>query len=306
MKTLRSIFRKVLAVEFVLILALASNAQQGSTGSISGTVTDAGGGVVTDATVKITSELNGGTNTSKTDGGGDFFFGALVPGAYTVRVEKTGFRPVEQKGNMVLTSGRLALGKLALEVGSTTESIAVTAQGSTVSTTTSTLSATIDSSQMEKIAVRGRDPMSVFKTLPGVGIIPDQDTWGGSFQSTVPTFQGRGGNTIYNDGVNGGDGNGGGNFSAITSIDAIAEVNVQANSYTAEYGLKGGAQINIVTKHGGSEFHGTVAWYKRHEMFNAQNFFNNRTGTTKPIYRYSDWSGTIGGPVPVKIPISSR
>ena len=306
MKTLRSIFCKVLAVEFVLILALASNAQQGSTGSISGTVTDAGGGVVTDATVKITSELNGGTNTSKTDGGGDFFFGALVPGAYTVRVEKTGFRPVEQKGNMVLTSGRLALGKLALEVGSTTESIAVTAQGSTVSTTTSTLSATIDSSQMEKIAVRGRDPMSVFKTLPGVGIIPDQDTWGGSFQSTVPTFQGRGGNTIYNDGVNGGDGNGGGNFSAITSIDAIAEVNVQANSYTAEYGLKGGAQINIVTKHGGSEFHGTVAWYKRHEMFNAQNFFNNRTGTTKPIYRYSDWSGTIGGPVPVKIPILNR
>jgi len=148
--------------------------------------------------------------------------------------------------------------------------------------------------------------MSVFKTLPGVQIIGDQDTWGGSYQSTVPQFQGRGGNTIYTDGVNGGDGNGGGNYSGITSIDAIAEVNIQANSYTAEYGLKGGAQINLVTKHGGSEFHGTAAWYKRHEMFNAQNFFNNRTRTAKPLYRYSDWSGTFGGPVPFKIPILNR
>src|SRR5207247_6451818 len=149
-------------------------------------------------------------------------------------------------------------------------------------------------------------PMSSVKTLPGVSIIGDQDTWGGSYQSTVPTFQGRGGNTVYTDGVNGGDGGGGGNFSGITSIDAIAEVNVQANAYTAEYGLKSGAQMNIVTKHGGSEFHGSAAWYKRHEMFNAQNFFNNQSGLAKPRYRYSDISGTIGGPVPVKIPILNR
>jgi hypothetical protein len=184
--------------------------------------------------------------------------------------------------------------------------VEVTAETASVATTTSAQTATIGSGQMDKIPVRGRDPMSVFKTLPGVQIIGDQDTWGGSFQSTVPQFQGRGGNTIYTDGVNGGDGNGGNNFSGITSIDAIAEVNVQANSYGAEYGLKGGAQINLVTKHGGSEFHGTAAWYKRHEMFNAQNYFNNRTGTAKPIYRYSDWSGTIGGPVPFKIPILNR
>src|SRR5207302_6179847 len=166
--------------------------------------------------------------------------------------------------------------------------------------------ATIDSKQMDLIAVKGRDPMSVFKTLPGVQMIADQDTWGGSFQSTVPTFQGRGGNTVYTDGVNGGDSNAGNNFSGITSIDAIAEVNVQANAYTAEYGFKSGAQINMVTKHGGSEFHGSAAWYKRHEQFNAQNFFNNKTDTAKPRYRYSDISGTIGGPVPFKIPILNR
>ena len=295
--------KRFLMAGLTLMLAMSAYAQQGSTGSIAGTVVDPSGQVVPKATVKITSELNGESRTAETSDSGDFFFGAVAPGAYTVRVEATGFRPSEQKGNMVLTSARLALGKMALEVGSVTESVLVTAQTATVATTTSAQAATIDSRQMDLIAVKGRDPMSVFKTLPGVQIIGDQDTWGGSFQSTVPTFQGRGGNTVYTDGVNGGDSNAGGNFSGITSIDAIAEVNVQANAYTAEYGFKSGAQINMVTKHGGSEFHGSAAWYKRHEQFNAQNFFNNKTNTAKPRYRYSDISGAIGGPVPVKIPI---
>jgi len=299
--------RKIFVATWLLLIAAAiAWAQQGSNGSISGTVTDATGGVVANATVKVTSERTGETREEKTTESGDFFFGAVVPGPYSVRIEATGFRPLEQKSNMVLTSARLELGKLALELGSVTESVEVTAQSATVATSTSALSSTVDSGQMDKIPVRGRDPMSVFKTLPGVQIIGDQDTWGGSFQSTVPQFQGMGGNTIYTDGVNGGDGNGCANYSGITSIDAIAEVNIQANSYTAEYGLKGGAQINLVTKHGGSEFHGTVAWFKRHEMFNAQNYFNNRTGTAKPIYRYSDWAGTLGGPVPFKIPILNR
>src|SRR6185295_19782268 len=139
-------------------------------------------------------------------------------------------------------AARLALGRIQMEVGSVSESISVTAQSAQVATTTTAQAATIDSKLMETIIVKGRDPMSVFKTLPGVTVIADQDTWGGSFQSTVPKFQGRGGNTVYTDGVNGGDGGGGDNFSGITSIDAISEVSVQANAYAAEYGFKGGAQ----------------------------------------------------------------
>jgi hypothetical protein len=288
-----------------LILVMCAYGQQGSS-SIAGTVADPSGQVVHRATVKITSELNGESRTAVTDETGDFVFAAVVPGAYTIRVEAPGFRPLEQKGNMVLSSARLALGKMALQVGSVQESVQVTAQTSTVATTTSSQSATIDSKQMDLIVVKGRDPMSIFKTLPGVQIISDTDTWGGSFSTTIPTFQGRGGNTMYVDGINGGDSNAGGGFSAITSMDAIAEVNVQANAYTAEYGLRGGAQANLVTKHGGSEFHGTAYWYKRHEMFNANTYTNNRDGLPKPKYRYQDIGGTIGGPVPVKIPILNR
>src|SRR5690242_7327649 len=302
----RNMKRASTSIALALLLAIPVLAQQGSNGSISGTITDPSGQSVPGAKVKVVSELNGDEKSALSNDVGDFFFPALTPGSYVVRVEAPGFRPLESKGNVLAAAGRLALGKLQMEVGSVSESVLVTAQSAQVATTTTAQATTIDSKQMDLVVVKGRDPMSVFKSLPGVQIIPDQDTWGGSFQSTVPTFQGRGGNTVYTDGVNGGDGGGGGNFSGITSIDAVAEVNVQANSYTAEYGLKGGAQVNMVTKHGGSEFHGTAAWYKRHEMFNAQNFFNNRTRTAKPIYRYSDWSGTLGGRVPFKIPILNR
>jgi hypothetical protein len=290
--------KRFLMAGLTIVLTMSAYAQQGSTGSIAGTIADPSGHVVPKAAVKVTSELNGESHTTVTNESGDFFFGAIMPGAYTVRVEAPGFRPIEQKENMVLPSARLVLGKLVLAVGSVAESVQVTAQGGTVATTTSAQQTTIDSRQMDLIAVKGRDPMSVFKTMAGVQIIADQDTWGGSFQSTVPQFQGRGGNTVYTDGVNGGDSNAGGNYSGITSMDAIAEVNVQANAYTAEYGLKSGAQMNIVTKQGGTEFHGGLAWYLRNEAFNAQNFFNNKTGLAKPRYRYSDISGNIGGPVP--------
>jgi len=248
------------SIVLALALGLAAYAQQVSNGTITGTVTDPSGQSVPAAKVKVVSELNGEEKTALTSDGGDFSFLAMPPGAYSVRVEATGFRPLESKGNVLPAAGRLALGKLQMEVGSVSESVMVTAQSAAVATTTTAQATTIDSKQMDLIVVKGRDPMSVFKSLPGVQIIPDQDTWGGSFQSTVPTFQGRGGNTVYTDGVNGGDGGGGGNFSGITSIDAIAEVNVQANAYAAEYGFKGGAQVNMVTKHGGSDFHGTAAY----------------------------------------------
>jgi hypothetical protein len=193
-----------------LFAAFAVFGQQGSNGSISETVTDPSGQAVPGAKVKIVSELNGEEKSTLTNEIGDFFFPALLPGGYTLHVEAAGFRPLESMGNVLAAAARLALGKLQLEVGSVTESVMVTAQSAQVATTTTAQAATIDSKQMDLIVVKGRDPMSVFKTLTGVTIIADQDTWGGSFQSTVPTFQGRGGNTVYTDGVNGGDGGGGG------------------------------------------------------------------------------------------------
>ena len=155
--------------------------------------------------------------------------------------------------------------------------------------------------QVENLSIRGRDPISLLKILPGVCLLAnDQETFGGGFSTPVPNIQGGTGQTIYVDGINGGDGGGGGSFSDATNMDAIAEINVQMSTYTAEYGLKGGAQVNFITKRGGAEYHGTGYWYNRHEKWNATNYFNNRAGLPKPFYRYSTLGGTLGGPIRVR------
>src|SRR5438067_316672 len=240
----------VLAIAIAFVFAASVFAQSSS---ISGTVADPTGKVILGALVRLTFELNGDVRSVSTDENGSFVFPALVAGAYTLRVEAAGFRPVDRKGNNVLAGARLDLGTIQMEVGAVTESVSVTAQGAGVATTTTVHEAHLDSKQVAMISIRGRDPMSLLRLLPGVQQGVDTDTFGGSFATAVPAFMGQTGRqTVYVDGINGGDGGngggGGGNFSSATNIDAIAEVSVQVNNYTAEYGLKGGPQINLITK----------------------------------------------------------
>jgi hypothetical protein len=175
----------------------------------------------------------------------------------------------------------------------------VSAVGEALATTRTSQEAVLDLKQVTSLSIRGRDPVSLLKILPGVALLAnDNETFGSNFGTEVPDIQGGRGQTIYVDGINVGDGGGGGRLSGATNLDAIAEVNVQLSSYTAEYGLKGGSQIHFVTKHGGTDYHGTAYAYQRHEMFNATNFFNNRLGVGKPQYRYTTLGGNLGGPIP--------
>ena len=296
----------VIVIGLSLLVATTAPAQITS-GLISGSLIDSSGLAIPGAQVKLISEVNGEERSGSTNAEGDFAFPGLAPGAYTVRIEAAGFRQLERKGNIVLAAGRLALGRLQLEVGAVSESVTVTARGAEVQTTTTTHAAVLDAKQLQMISVRGRDIISMLRILPGVQQNVGEayeDQFGGSFGTIVPNFQGRGGGqTLYVDGVNGGDGGSGGRFSGATNLDAIAEVNVQLATYTAEYGLKGGSQIHFVTKRGGQEFHGTGYWYKRHEQFNATPYFSNLAGAPKQLYRHRTLGGTISGPVKLKIPI---
>jgi len=292
-------FLVVAACACASMLMGANALAQTTSGSMSGSVLDAQGQVVPGADVVITNENTGEVRRAVTNEIGDFIFSALPSGPYTVRAELSGFKPFEIKGNQVQANNRLTVRPLRLEVGSLAETVSVTAVGETVATTVTSHQAILDTHQVEELSIRGRDPISLLKVLPGVGSLAnDQETFGGSFSTPVPNIQGGRCQTIYVDGINGGDGGGGGNFSAAVNMDAIEEVNVQMSAYAAEYGLKGGAQVNLITKHGGSDYHGTGYWYKRHEMWNANNFFNNKAGLPKPQYRYSTLGGTLGGPIP--------
>jgi hypothetical protein len=283
----------------LLLLGAVTATGQTTTGSMFGTVVDGTNQVIPGATVTIVNEATGEERHGVTNENGTFVFPALVPGPYTVRAAMDGFRPLEMRGRVVLANNRLDVGNLPLEVGQLTESVNVTARGETVATTVTSHQAVMDLQQVTNLAIRGRDPISLLKILPGVQLLAnEQEAFGGSFATAVPQIQGGRGQTIYVDGVNGGDGGGGGNFSGATNLDAIQEVNVQMSTYTAEYGLKGGAQVNFITKRGTANYRGTVYTYQRFKELNATPFFNNISGVPKPEYRFSTQGGNLGGPVP--------
>jgi hypothetical protein len=305
--SLVSVRANLILAAFVLLPGVTASAQT-TTGSMSGTVIDASGQVLPGARVAIVHEGSREERSGTSNERGDFAFPALLPGPYTIRVELQGFKPHQVRGNVVLANQRLAVPPLRLELGDITEVVTVSAMGEALKTTTTAHQAVLDLKQVSNLSIRGRDPISFLKVLPGVQLqANDQETFGGSFATGVPAIQAGStrGQTIYVDGINGGDGGGsgggGGNFSGATNVDAIAEVNVQMAAYTAEYGLKGGAQVNFVTKHGGSEYHGTAYTYQRDKAFNSLNYFNELRNLPKPEYRYSTLGGNLGGPVP-KVP----
>jgi len=195
---------RLLTVLLATLVAVNVSAQT-VTGSLSGTVVDGSTNVVPGADVTIVNEGTGEERHGLTSEVGDFIFPALVPGKYTVRVKLQGFKAVTVAGNVVLANGRTAVGRLKLELGELNEQITVTATGETLKTTTTAHQAVLDLTQVTNLSIRGRDPISLLKVLPGVGLLAnDQETFGGSFATAVPAIQGSStrGQTIYVDGIN--------------------------------------------------------------------------------------------------------
>jgi hypothetical protein len=298
-----------LALSLVLLCAQYAVAQT-VTGSISGTITDASGNAVAGATVRLINERTNDARVLTTNESGDFRFTAVLPGTYTVKVEQKGFSAFERRGNVLTANEHLAVGDLTMKVGELSETVTTVAEGTPVQTESTEHSALLSSKQLELVSQRGRDVTTLLKILPGVSYGGESESLGGGFGSGIPNIQGGRNtwNTLNVDGVRGNDLGSPNIFSSSINFDAISEVKVLLNSYQAEYASNSSASVNIITKSGSSQYHGGGYWFKRHEMFNANNFFNNAsvvtsplTGQTstvpKPRYRYNTLGATFGGPV---------
>ncbi len=288
---------------FLTCFAFANIAgAQTTTGTVSGTVVDAGGASVPGATVTITDQANQASRTAVTNESGSFSFPSLQAGTYTTRVEKTGFQAFERQGDALIANQELSLGTIHLTVGAMNQTIEVQAQTAQVETTTYTNSATLTGTELSLIAERGRDVVDMLRLLPGVSQTGQTEALGGAGGPpgvTAPNISGaRNGAIDFTvDGVAGNDNGTASSLSSSINMDAISEVNVLLNNYTAEYGRNGGAILSIVTKGGSSDFHGTAYWYIRNQIFNANDFLLNRAGLPKPTYQFNTFGGTIGGPV---------
>ena len=246
-------FAKQLRLRFGAVLvafAFAGQAvAQDASGSISGTISDEQGSVLPGATVTLTNEATKLSRTAASDARGDFRFTALVPGTYSVKVELQGFKAYEQKGNVVNAASQLSVGTVKLALGAMTEVISVVDSGSKVNVEETQHAGLITSTQIEQLQSKGRDVVNLLRTMPGVRYGEDTDALGDSFGTVVPNINGmrEHWNRATVDGMNASESGGGGRIGTAISLDAISEVKVLLNTYRAEFGGTGGAQIQIVS-----------------------------------------------------------
>ncbi len=290
--------KRIFAILFLSILLSFSMmvCAQTSSGTISGRVIDPSGAAVPAAEVRLVNQATNDTRVLTTTEGGDFVFAEIQPGIFTLTVKAAGFKQYGQKDLRLAASDRISIGDLMLQVGAVSEVVEVRAEGAQVQTASGEQSALLDSKQITDLMARGRDVMALLQILPGVV----NDSTGGDTlgQFSTPTMQGMRNNynAINIDGISGNTARGQTAESPI-NMDAIAEVKVLTNSYPAEYGTASGGVINIITKGGGRQFHGSGYYYNRNEAMNANTFFNNRQSIARQRYRFNTTGYNIGGPI---------
>jgi hypothetical protein len=290
--------RRVLLIMLALACLFSNAFAQGLTGQISGILTDPNGAAVPNAKIEVTNEETARVVTVSSDSEGNFVVPQLLSGTYTLAVTASGFKRFEQKGIVLTANDRVAVRRIVLEVGDVNQTVTVTAEAALIQTNSAERAGLISEEQIQNIALKGRDYMGLVRLLPGVVDTANREAPGWNNLVGVTVNGSRSGTlNLTLDGVSSLDtGSQLGPYLA-PGLDAIGEVKVLLTNYQAEYGRSSGGTINVVIKNGTRDFHGGGFYLKRHEQFNANEFFNNARGLTKPRYRFNYWGGNISGPV---------
>jgi hypothetical protein len=288
--------RAVFLMALSLSLAVPVAAQV-TTADVVGRVTDLSGGVLPGVTITLKNDGTGDVRTTATGASGDYVFNLLPIGNYTLSVSLDGFK--SQTTRLSVSAGDRARFDAKLQVGTIAETITVTASAPLLQTDTSTLSSLVTEKAVQDLPVNGRNFVRLVQLAPGAneglpnslasGTRPDDRR-----QTSAISINGALDNQ-NNQMIDGMDNNERaiGTIGVKPSIDAIAEVKVQTSNYTAETGRTAGGVVNILTKAGTNDFHGTAFEFARSDRFDAKNYF----ATTKPELRQDQYGGSIGGPL---------
>ncbi|MGH9940168.1 MAG: carboxypeptidase regulatory-like domain-containing protein, partial [Blastocatellia bacterium] len=232
------------------------------------------------------------------DSEGNFVVTQLLPGTYSIAVTAAGFKKFEKRNVVLTATERINVHSLELEVGDVSQTVTVTAEQAFVKTESAERAGLIDEQQIQSLTLKGRDYMGLVRLLPGVVDTANREAPGWNNLVGVNINGSRAGTlNLTLDGVSSLDtGSQLGPYLA-PGLDAIGEVKVLLTNYQAEYGRSSGGTINVVIKNGTRDFHGGGFYFKRHEQFNANEFFNNARLIPKQRYRFNYWGGNIGGPV---------
>jgi hypothetical protein len=293
----------------ILTLIFSYNVSaQVSTGDILGTVQDQTGAVLSNATVRLQSLDTNEVRTAVSDRGGNYTFTLLPPGPYTISVNAQGFKQFTVD-SLSLSGGDRARINPRMEVGKAQETVEVSAVEPALQTDSASLGAVVTSKAVQDLPLNGRNFVQLAQLAPGANEGPQSSIGSGQRpddrrQSSAISANGQSdlANEQLLDGIDNNDSLIG-VLGARPSIEAIAEMRVITSLFPAEIGHTGGAAINIVTKSGTTQFHGSLYEFLRNDKFDAWDPFVKIGNAANPLikkpeYRQNQFGGSIGGPIP--------
>ena len=279
----------------VLLWLSATAYAQVDTATITGNVTDPTGASVVGARIRAINQANGLDYRAVAGDSGVYVLTALPIGVYDLEVSSDGFQTIRRRG-ITLSAGTRAKVDVQLALGQVSEVVEVSGQIPLLESETSNLGQVIENRTITQMPLNGRNYQDL--AVLSVGVLPSraqnfvEDAFsanGASHDQNVFTLDGADNNNYFSGIVVAS------NQSVKPSIDAIQEFRLETHNYGAEFGRGGGAVVQVTTKSGTNQFHGSLFEFLRNDKLDANNFFNS--GRPKPPYRQNQYGGTAGGPI---------
>jgi Carboxypeptidase regulatory-like domain len=297
----------IILCSFSLIVVQA----QSATATLSGTVKDENGALVSGAKITVTDPATGLRRRAATNDDGAFTIPLLPPATYAVLVERQGFATAKLS-DVVLNVGDNVVLNIQLKVGPIQDEVVQVVDGHSLINESPAVATTVDRQFVENLPLNGRGFQSLIVLTPGV-----VRTTTNAFEKGQFSVNGQRSNANYftvdgvsaNFGVSAANGLGqgaagaqpalssSGGTNSLVSIDGVQEFKIQTSTYAPEFGRTPGGQIQIATRSGTNRFRGTVFEYFRHDSLDANDWFANRAGFSKPSLRQNDFGGVLGGPI---------
>ncbi len=290
----------------ILILSCAALGQV-TTGTILGTVHDSTGAIVPEATVTITDTTKGTVSVYKSDANGDYNAPFLIPGTYTVSVEKTGFKR-SVSNNVVLDVDQHARVDVVMEVGQVSDTVQVTASTPLIRLDSAEMGEVVGKTQVQDLPLNGRDFAQLVYLVPGVtpGQAGENLSGSSSFNPRAASnFNALGSQANSSAWVVDGIDDNEWTFNTVMvqpSVESIAEFKVLTGTYSAEFG-RGSGVVSVSTRSGSNAFHGEIFDYLRNSWMDARNYFNPNGSNPalpfqkQPAYRRNQFGAAVGGPI---------
>ncbi len=305
--------RYFICVFAIFFIVSGSIRGQSPNATLNGQVLDSSGGLIASAIVDVVNVATNARYSTKTNAEGMYLLPELPPANYEIQVSHGGFKTIV-KPDVVLNVRDAVVINFILPLGAVSERVTVEGGAPLINTQDAAVSTVVDRRFVENMPLNGRSFQSLMTLTPGVVLTKAKASEQGQFSvngqradANYFTIDGVSANIGSDNNTSIGQNGGGalpafsalGGTNNLVSVDALQEFRIQTSTYAAEFGRTPGGQVEIVTRSGTNELHGTLFEYFRNDILDANNWFADKKGLPKPAERQNDFGGVLGGPVQI-------